>query len=193
MEDNVTELDQAHLDSIVSEAKSKLITSAYVQFANPFYENDREIIFEEFSVWREGFFQKLKAVLKAKRQEHYIVLQYVSPDSQTIRFIKGYRVSAAMTFEEYTTVAHDIGFAINGLEFHILDETMSWCIGTIVDVQFLTGDEVFMRAYYRSEDEKQEAIASFLDLVTPDDVYESFKQMKGYVRYRSKEAGVRRL
>ncbi len=181
---SVRELKQSELDDIVARASSRLITSAYVQAGSPFRADNRETIFEEFAVWRESFYNRLQAVLRAKGQDHFLALQYITPDTRTIRFIKGFSVPASLGFDEYTRVGQDIGFAVNGLEFYILDETVTWCIGTVVDVQFLTGDDAFFNAYYTSEAEKQEAVSHFLEFISSDDTLDQFKQMKSYIRYK---------
>ncbi|MFX0093693.1 MAG: hypothetical protein ACFFBD_18220 [Candidatus Hodarchaeota archaeon] len=178
----IRKLTPEELQILTSQLMNRFLSSIHCERGNPFQENEFQVIFEEFFLWRKSFFDRLIRVLNLKHQSTFNILRYQSQESDFITFLNGYKANADLSFQDYKKLGSNIGFTINGFQFFLCDDSISWTIGTVVDVQFLSGDDDFFNFYFVSETEKKKTIKEFIMFIDRDDVRPNFRKMVTYIR-----------
>lgn len=169
-----------------SEAARRLterwLSGRWVQAAHPFRDGVRPVVFEEFAFWRKAFHERLGRVLAATGEARFYALEYVGNEDGSIRFISGHSVRGDLPHSEYERLGNDIGFALNGMEFHLCDASFAWTVGSTVDVQFEAGDDAFWQAWLPTLDERRAAVENLRQLLSGDQVRPEFERMLTYFR-----------
>lgn len=176
---NYRTLDKTELDRYRSQLMQTVISGRHVLHGNPFRPGI-VTLFEEFGIWRPEFFNLLQQVLNLAPQPGLIVAKYVERNSM-IELAKGYRLPHPLDFAAYKQLGFDLDFTGNGADNLLFDETCTWCIGTVVDVQFTGGTPEVLRLLAGSEEERLEKKQVFEEWAGEEGLLPAYRHMPEYV------------
>lgn len=170
-------IDPEDAEALLRRLRQTLVSGNFCLHASPFRENGWECVPEVFRLGGRDDLERLHALLVRTGQVSLVAASYRSDDGRTVVFETLHRVPRGESGADLEPVAIEVGFAINGMQFYLFDESFSWCIVTVVDAQLTTGESAALAILHPDSGERREAERYFWEYMHQPGTDEEYRRL----------------
>jgi len=182
------ELNKNEFDLLALKLGETLITGydPFNKEFNPFKDNENYQIVAEVLTNPAEIYTNLMNVLKAKNREQAYIFYYGTyfKISSIINFSRGFSVDAKINRSDFIRNLNTYNIGNQGDACCYFDSTFTWCIFQLYRARLLTGDEIFLNAYYINKENQNDEIEEFLVEIEDSDFLKSHAHIAKYLKYR---------